>query len=160
MTTASRLSFLGLALLLVIVGFSAHPTTAKAESLTMKADIQIKPQLVHRRHRGHRWHRHHWKHHHHRHVPRFGVHIHRLPRGYFGIRFGGVRFFVHSGVFYRPAGSGFVVVKAPYGAVVASLPHGHHVIHRGGNTYYHYNDTYYARNSSGAGFVVVAEPVG
>ena len=160
MTTSRFLSF-GFTFLFTITSLSTLPAVAKTEPLTFKAVNQVKPQLVHRRHRAHRLHRHHWRHyHHHRHVPRLGLHIYRLPRGFFGITFGGSRFFVQGGVFYRPAGVRFVVVKAPYGAVVENLPQGYRVIQRGKDMFYHYNDIYYARNHSGPGYVVVAEPFG
>ena len=161
MTITSKLCTLGLASFLTITGLAVAPAAATAEPLTIKVTHQVKPQLVHRRHRTHRWHRHYWRHHHHhRHFPRLGHRIHRLPRGFFGITFGGARFYVHRGIFHRPARTGFVVVKAPYGVVIGVLPQGYRIIHRGPHTYYHYNDTYYAKNRSGSGYVVIPKPLG
>lgn len=158
MTRTSTLLALGFAALLTFIGVSTTPAMTSAHTLSLTGTNDVQPQFVHRRHRAHRGDRHSWKHHHHRPVLGLGHRLHRLPHGFFGITFGGTRFYLHGGVFHRRVRGGFIVVKAPYGAVIKTLPHGYHIIHQGSHTYYHYNDTYYAINESGAGYVVVPDP--
>ncbi|AEN74362.1 DUF6515 family protein [Rhodothermus marinus] len=66
-----------------------------------------------------------------------------LPRGHVVVHAGKVRYHYHAGVFYRPVRGGFVVVRAPVGAIVPVLPVGYRVVHVHGRVYYCHNGVYY-----------------
>ncbi len=66
-----------------------------------------------------------------------------LPRGHVVVHVGKVRYHYHAGVFYRPVRGGFVVVRAPVGAIVPVLPAGYRVVHVHGRVYYSHNGVYY-----------------
>jgi hypothetical protein len=72
----------------------------------------------------------------------------------------GGRYFYHGGVFYRYRGypPGYVVVRAPVGAIVAALAVGFTTLVIGGLTYYHYGGVHYQKVPSG--YVVVEPPPG
>ncbi len=89
-------------------------------------------------------------------VPRYGKVIVKPPVGYKTIRRGGARYFYHRGIYYRKGPSGFVVVRAPIGAVVPALAVGFITSLVGGLTYYYYGGVYYQKAPSG--YVVVKAP--
>lgn len=78
-----------------------------------------------------------------------------LPKAAKTISFGGVNYFFHDGLFYQKALSGYLVVSAPIGAFVLSLPIGYRTVIVNETPYYVYNDTYYVKE--GKGYVVVDE---
>lgn len=43
-----------------------------------------------------------------------GYSLTTLPRGYTTVTRGGIRYYVVDGIYYRPRGSGYVVVQQPY----------------------------------------------
>lgn len=69
------------------------------------------------------------------------------------------RYNYHGGRFYRPSWFGFefMLSSPPFGAVVMSLPIGHHAVIIGGAQYYHYDNIYYKPCPSG--YIVVPGPV-
>ena len=94
----------------------------------------------------------------HRH--KIGHRINVLPRHHVRIIIGGFPYFYYTGVFYRPYGSSYIVVTAPIGAFVRTLPVGFIAFTIGFSTYYHVNDTYYVWDEDREGYLVVAQPVG
>ncbi|MDD5216597.1 MAG: DUF6515 family protein [Candidatus Omnitrophica bacterium] len=88
--------------------------------------------------------------------PRYEHYVPHLPRGYVTIDVRGDRYYQYHGCFYRPTPSGFFMVAAPFGAVIASLPVGYREIDHGGDVYYFYNNTYYVKEP--AGYAVVNPP--
>nr|WP_284500418.1 DUF6515 family protein [Microbulbifer sp. GX H0434] len=114
---------------------------------------------------GHGWHHgHHYKrwHRHHRHGPRIslGFTAPILPFGFVSLAVGGNPYYYHSGYFYRPAPTGYVVVTAPLGAAVASLPGSAVRVQIGGTAYYQYADAYYQWYPARRAYVVVPPPAG
>jgi hypothetical protein len=91
--------------------------------------------------------------------PAPGYAVPTLPMGSLSIRFGNASFFFHSGVWYRPSGSRFVVVLPPVGIYVSVLPPAFVTLWLAGSVYYYANGVYYAPAGS-AGYVVVAPPPG
>ena len=83
-----------------------------------------------------------------------------LPAGHLRLSVGGSPFFYHGGVFYQPQGSVYVVVSAPIGARVGSLPTGFVSFSIGARRYYRLNATYYLYEPKTQEYVVVAEPEG
>jgi hypothetical protein len=73
---------------------------------------------------------------------------------------GGYPYFYYSGVFYQRYNSGYIVVSAPIGAFVTSLPEGFIAFTIGLATYYYINNTYYSWDEAREGYVVVEKPVG
>lgn len=81
----------------------------------------------------------------------------RLPAGHHSVRVGRQPYSYHRGVFYRKGPSGFVVVRAPIGAVVVNLPLGYRHWVLGGITYYSSGNVYY--RAVPAGYEVIEPPV-
>lgn len=86
-----------------------------------------------------------------------GHHVVRiLPHGYARVHYGHVDYFFHGGHFYRPVRGGYIVVGAPFGAIVAALPIGRVAVRIGGVRYFTYAGVYY--RPVPAGYEVVAVP--
>ena len=99
------------------------------------------------------------EHYHHRHYyPAIGFSVPLLPADSIALAFNGGRLFFNAGVWYRPVGSGFVVIRPPVGISVPVLPPGYSTIWVGSSPYYYANDTYYA--STPNGYVVATPPAG
>ncbi|WPJ97052.1 DUF6515 family protein [Coraliomargarita algicola] len=79
------------------------------------------------------------------------------PAGAVEVKVGGFSFRYRSGVFYKHTKHGYVVTKAPRGAVVHSLPPGHSRRVINGYTYYCHGDVYYRKAPNG--YIVVEAPV-
>jgi len=88
-------------------------------------------------------------------VPGYPVSV--LPPDNVGLTFRGGRYFFHAGVWYQPAGSGFMVVRPPLGIVAPILPPAYATVWAGGVPYYYADDTYYA--ATPGGYAVVAPPI-
>lgn len=73
------------------------------------------------------------------------------------VRVGHDDYYVRSGRFFRPGPSGLISVRAPIGAIVATLPLGFAAVAIGMNTYFHAEGTYYSRVPRG--YMVVEAPV-
>jgi uncharacterized protein YgiM (DUF1202 family) len=89
-------------------------------------------------------------------APRYGEVFVNLPAGHRTVYVGRSRYFYRSGVFYKHGPSGYVVVRAPIGAVIAAPPAGCRTVVVGGATYYDYNGDYY--QNAPRGYVVVQAP--
>jgi hypothetical protein len=85
-----------------------------------------------------------------------------LPSGYRTVTVGGTRYYSYGDSYYRPQGSGYVVVDSPYAttsgsvSVVRELPSGYRVITRDGQRYYQSGNVYYQSRSGG--YTVVPSP--
>ncbi len=90
----------------------------------------------------------------HFHHPRRAV---PLPAKHTKIVISGLPYYYYSGVYYRRGPSRYVVVTAPFGAVVPTLPVESQIVAIDGQTYYTYDNTYYVHGSSG--YTVVQTPV-
>ncbi len=82
--------------------------------------------------------------------------INPLPHGYKRILVNAAEYFFFDGFFYRPSHNGYVIVDAPIGAIVASLPMLHHIFQWRGEPYYVVGNTFYRRHPRG--YVVVPDP--
>ncbi len=80
--------------------------------------------------------------HNHYYPPR-GYAVGALPRGYVTVRYGRTPYYYHHGIWYRPGGSGFVVVRPHIGLYVPILPPFYSTIWYGGVPYYYADDVYY-----------------
>ncbi len=80
-----------------------------------------------------------------------------VPRGAISLSYGNGQLFFHAGVFLKWNIDGYVVVEAPVGILVPTLPVDCQVEVVSGQTYYVIGNTYY-RKSRG-GYVVVNQPV-
>ena len=81
-----------------------------------------------------------------------------LPPHYRTVVVRGSDYYYSDGVFYHRGPSGYVVVVAPVGAVVATRPKGYVTIPVTDNYYYYYNGAYYVVTKDGC--AVVEPPVG
>src|SRR5512135_2935063 len=66
-----------------------------------------------------------------------------LPHGYMDVVVGRDHFYSHRGVFYRRGPHGFVVVRAPRGAVLRVLPPHCARVYVNNVIYFRYGDVYY-----------------
>jgi hypothetical protein len=90
--------------------------------------------------------------------PAIGASVRVLPEGYRPYFFGGRSFYFCGGVWYAPAGPGFVVVRPPVGLVISVLPPYYSTVWIGGLPYYYANDVYYTWNAAQNGYVIVDPP--
>ena len=79
----------------------------------------------------------------------------QAPSGSIAIQVGNFSFRYNNGVYYKHTKHGYVVTKAPRGAIIHSLPPGHKRIVHNGYVYYTYNNVYYRQAPNG---YIVAEP--
>ncbi|WP_226647114.1 DUF6515 family protein [Microbulbifer variabilis] len=81
-----------------------------------------------------------------------------LPTNHVRVAVGGRPYYYHGGYFYRHSPRGYVVVSAPLGASVVTLPARAMPVQIGGVTYYQYADAYYQWIPASRTYVVVAPP--
>jgi hypothetical protein len=86
--------------------------------------------------------------------------VQRLPPGYRQYNWGGSSYYHHGGRWYRPYGSSFVIVGAPFGLYVPYLPAYYTTFWFGGLRYYLADDTYYLYEPDRHGYVVTRSPYG
>ncbi|MFH1799236.1 MAG: DUF6515 family protein [Candidatus Omnitrophota bacterium] len=79
-----------------------------------------------------------------------------LPWGCIPLRMADALYYYLEGAYYRETPSGYVIVSAPRGAIITSLPERHKVIVYDNTDYYYYNSTYYVKQP--AGYAVVTPP--
>jgi len=72
-----------------------------------------------------------------------------LPDGFTRLFVGGLEFFFWEGMYYRMANDGYVVVPAPIGAVVTTIPSGCQIIVVDGVPYYVINGVTYMQTAYG-----------
>ncbi len=95
---------------------------------------------------------------HDRNYPPRGHVVRELPRDAYASRWHGSTYYFHSGVWYRPARSQWIVVAPPIGLVVPLLPPFYSTIWINGAPYYYANDVYYAWRPALRGYAVVEPP--
>jgi len=95
-----------------------------------------------------------------RHYHPVGFQVTVLPHSYIRLNVHGHPFFYWSGIYYRPYNRGYVVVSAPVGAFVRTLPIGFIAFSIGVATYYYVNDTYYLWDDEIESYRVVKKPNG
>jgi Family of unknown function (DUF6515)/Bacterial SH3 domain len=89
-------------------------------------------------------------------IPKYGRAVVRLPPRHRNLMVNRTRYFFDSGIFYREGPRGYVVVRAPLGAILASVPVGSVTFALGGTPYWYYSGAYYRRVPSG--YTVVDAP--
>ena len=95
------------------------------------------------------------------HYPAFGLKFRTLPQGHRKIRANRQNYRYHNGSFYRQSGNGsYIVIRAPIGAYVNSLPPGYISFGIGTRHYFYVNFTYYLWDRDRARYIVVEEPEG
>lgn len=98
------------------------------------------------------------RYHHDHFYPGPGLRVDRLPERGVRVPHGGRDWYFQGGVWWRPAGGGFVVATPPLGIVVPILPPAYVSLWIAGTPYYYANGVYYTPTPNG--FVVVAPPPG
>jgi len=89
-----------------------------------------------------------------------GYFIKVMPNRYLRIMVGSQAYYYDAGIFYRPYNQGYIVVSAPLGAVIRTLPLGFIAFSIGLTTYYALDDDYYVWDDARDGYVVVQKPAG
>jgi len=87
-----------------------------------------------------------------------GYFVPRLPLGYARVGVGGMNYFYSGGIFYGSAPRGYVMVGAPIGAVVHTLPPAYEVVMMGPATYYQSGAAWYSWDPGVGGYRVVSPP--
>lgn len=95
---------------------------------------------------------------HDRYYPKSGHSVIKLPDKHYSIRYHDRDYYFHSGIWYRPIGTRFVVIAPPIGIVVPFLPAFYTTIWFGGIPYYYANDVYYVWDPARDGYVVTNPP--
>jgi hypothetical protein len=93
------------------------------------------------------------------HLPKIGV-VFAPPAAAVVIKFGGIGFRFHEGIWYKPKGPDFVVVRPPVGVRIKVLPPKHRVVVVNKVTYYYYYGTYYKKVEDSGEYEVVDQPIG
>ena len=96
--------------------------------------------------------------HHDHYYPQIGYSVRTLPASRIAITFRGAPFFFQAGVWYRPSGPGFIVIRPPIGIVVPVLPPSYTTVWVGSAPYYYADDVFYEQTNGG--YAVVAPPAG
>ena len=91
----------------------------------------------------------------HRPPPRF---VTSLPYGHRSYSWNGAAYYHYGSHWYRPYGTRYVVVGAPYGLFVSYLPSYYSSFWYGGVHYYHADSTYYVYEPVRRGYVVSRSP--
>lgn len=92
--------------------------------------------------------------------PPRGYAVAALPRGYVTVNYRGGPYYYHQGVWYRPGGGRFLVVRPAIGLYVPFLPPFYTTVWFGGAPYYYADDVYYSWRPDRRGYVVVDPPGG
>ncbi len=92
------------------------------------------------------------------HLPKRGAVI-KVQKNYKLVKHGGINYHFHQGVYYKTKGSNFVVVNAPRGLRIKTLPSNHRVVVLGTKRYYYYYSTFYS-NPTANQYEVVDAPIG
>ncbi len=111
-------------------------------------------------------HRKHYKGKHYRPHHRYVKHYHwghgyrAVPKGAFIYPHKGTRYHYHKGIYFKPYGSKYVVVRPPLGIRVKTIPANHIRFLLRGQTYYYYYGTYYKKSNNSKEYVSVSPPIG
>lgn len=97
-------------------------------------------------------------HYNYRHLPRRGAVVTTVHRNALNIRFGGVGYRFHSGVWYKPVGTRWMVVRPSHGLRIRVLPQGCRRVVVGSVVYHYYYGTYYRQQQQE--YEVVEAPMG
>jgi hypothetical protein len=81
-----------------------------------------------------------------------------LPPGYARHYWNGSPYYYSSGYWYRPWGSSYAVVSAPYGLFMPYLPGAYSTFWYGGSRYFMADSTYYLYDNTRRGYVVTQSP--
>lgn len=79
-----------------------------------------------------------------------------LPHGASRIVVDRSNYYFYDGFYYQPFQSGYVIVDAPIGAIIATLPRLHHQVMWGGSPYFVVDNKFYRRHPRG--YIVVNNP--
>jgi hypothetical protein len=96
------------------------------------------------------------------HGPGYGrppYYVPSLPAGYHRHYWNGYPYYYGGGHWYRPYGSSYIVVGAPYGLFVSSLPY-YSSFWYGSTRYYYSDGAYYNYDPVRSGYVVTPSPYG
>lgn len=86
--------------------------------------------------------------------------VHTLPVGHRSYNWNGAAYYHYGPHWYRPYGTSYVMVGAPYGLFVSWLPSYYNSFWYGGVRYFHADSTYYVYEPVRRGYVVSHSPYG
>lgn len=92
-------------------------------------------------------------------LPHWGHGYKALPHYSHRLRYNGLDYHYHSGVYYKFYQNKYVVTRAPIGLRISTLPVNHLIFRVNGRTYFYYYGTYYVLNNRSE-YITVAPPVG
>ena len=93
-------------------------------------------------------------------MPQWGYAYKVAPKNAFIYRHSGIRYHYYRGVYYKPAGTKYMVVRAPVGIRLRTLPKEsiHFVL--GGRRFFYYYGTYYVKSVDDSEYITVNPPLG
>ena len=144
--------------ILLVFFFALVSTEVEAQHKRARANHKKKVVVKKKRVRANRVKRKVVVHHRYRHLPRRGVVVTSVHRNAIVVNHGGIRYRYHSGIWYRPNGTKWVITSPGYGVRIRTLPVGYRRIVYRSNTYYYYYGTYYVEKNDE--YEVVQAPTG
>ena len=87
-----------------------------------------------------------------------GAYVNALPSARIAFRLKGNRYYYSSGVYYRRSDSRYIVIAAPLGASIVTLPFGYVDLYVGSSRYFYVNRTYYVYEPTTTKYIVVERP--
>ena len=96
-------------------------------------------------------------HYHYRTLPRRGAVVTTVNAKAVSVRYRGINYRYHAGIWYRPNGAKWIVARPAIGVRIRVLPTGYRRIVIGPSTYYYYYGTYYVKKKNE--YVVVEAPM-
>ena len=112
------------------------------------------------RHKHHNIPKHHYPHYKYKKMPNWGYSYKVAPRNAYIVPHSGARYHYHSGIFYKQYGPKYVIVRAPIGVRVRTLPAGNIRFVNRGRTFFYYYGTFYVRSVDNNEYITVAPPLG
>ncbi len=92
-------------------------------------------------------------------APIRGRRVTSIPTGAVNLRWNSQAYYYRNGAFYRAMGKGYVVVSAPIGIRVRTLPIGFSKMRIRNRNVFYYNGTYYSKTESNE-YEIINPPVG
>lgn len=94
------------------------------------------------------------------HLPRWRTVVATVPAGAVVIKTHKVPYYFHSGIYYTPVNTGYVIVRPARGVRVRVLPTGYRKVVVGPRPYYYYYGTFYSKVDNSNAYETVDAPEG
>lgn len=92
------------------------------------------------------------------HLPKYRAYLTAVPDEAIIVKTNQMNYRYHNGIFYKPSGNRFIVIRPVVGIRVSYLPEAHRKIELANKNYYYYFGTFYVKKDSG--YEVIEAPEG